>query len=153
MNHDEAAELEREFGVVFPAAYRVAITRVSPQIDSEAFVTSAESLRYLNRGYRDNDPLRFPWKPHYWCIGEDGAGGFYFINTNESDSKVFYCDHEDVPSSIDDTDRMAKRSFEDYLQDIEQQEKEYHEWNTAMTNRTRNRRWWQFWVPRDWPQV
>jgi hypothetical protein len=60
----------------------------------------AERLRTTNEGFRKEDPWGFPWQPHYWCIGGDGAGEFYFIDTQKDDSTVYYGDHEDMPTSI-----------------------------------------------------
>ena len=152
MTRDEASKLEQDFGVTFPAVYRDAITDAYPFSDAtEELDIDAESLRQSNEGCRKEDPWGFPWRPHYWCIGGDGAGGFYFINTQQNDAAVYYCDHEDPPKSIDDRDRISVTSFDEFIDDLRRQEKDMEGWEEEMKERVANRKWWQFWIPRQWP--
>lgn len=152
MNQDEASQLEAEFAVSFPAAYRAAITDAYPfSAATEELNTDAESLRTLNQGCRRQAPWGFPWKPNYWCIGGDGAGGFYFVDTQESESTVYYCDHEDMPASIEDLDHISVNSFQGFIDDVKQLEKDSAQWDAHMKERVKFRRWWQFWIPKQWP--
>jgi|GEM_PF-3558265 len=152
MTQDEASQLEADFGVTFPAAYRDAVKNAYPFTDAtEELDTDAESLRKSNKRCREEDPWGFPWKPHYWCIGGDGAGGFYFINTQQDDSTVYFCDHEDMAASIEDLDHISVMSFSEFVAYIQQLEKDVEKWDEEMQERVANRKWWQFWIPRQWP--
>ncbi len=152
MNRDEATKLEIDFGVTFPVAYREAITDGYPFADTvEELDADAESLRSSNKGCRNDAPWGFPWKLQYWCIGGDGAGGFYFIDTLQDDSTVYYCDHEDMPDSINDPDRISGISFQEFIENVRQLEEDFENWERQMCERVANRKWWQFWVPREWP--
>lgn len=152
MNHDDALQLEAEFEVKFPVAYRGAVTDAYPFGDvTEELDTDAESLRRSNHGCRKEDPWGFAWKKNYWCIGGDGAGGFYFIDTQQSDSTVYYCDHEGMPTSIEDVDHIIVSSFQEFIDDIKQLEQDIAKWDEEMKERVTSRKWWQFWIPRQWP--
>ena len=150
MTSDEASDLEVTFGLTFPEVYRDAITDRN-SIRTDALDVDAQSLRESNEGCLKDDPWGFPWKPNYWLIGGDGAGGFYFIDTYRDDSKVYYCDHEDMATSIEDLGRIGIDSFDDFLVDLEQAEKYVERYNEEMKGRVANRKWWHFWIPREWP--
>ena len=152
MTQDEASQLEAEFEITFPAAYRGAVTNGYPFCAAtEELDTDAESLRLSNQGCRESDPWGFPWRKNYWCIGGDGAGGFYFIDTQQGDSTVYYCDHEDMPTAIDDIDRISVISFQEFIGEVRQLEKDMAKWDEEMKERVANRKWWQVWIPRQWP--
>ena len=149
MTQDEASQLEAEFGVTFPSAYRDAVTDAYPfSAPTEELDTDAESLRTSNQGCRKEGPWGFPWKQNYWCIGGDGAGGFYFIDTQQSDSTVYFCDHEDMPTSIEDLDHISVTSFQEFVDDVNQLEKDMAKWDEEMKARVTQRKWWQFWIPK-----
>ena len=152
MTQDEVSQLEREFEITFPEAYRDAVTEAYPfSSATEQLDTDVESLRTSNRGCRKEDPWGFPWKLNYWCFGGDGAGGFYFIDTKQSDSTVYFCDHEDIPTSIKDLDHISVISFQEFVADVNQLEKDMAKWDKEMKQRVTCRKWWQFWIPKQWP--
>jgi len=152
MNQDEAATLESKFGIHFPSAYRHAVTDSYPFTDeTEELDTNPTSLRTSNAEYRLTPPWGFPWKLEYWCIGGDGAGGFYFIDTSKDDSTVYYCDHEDMPESMDDTDRLHTTPFTEFVDYVRDLAKKLEQWNEQMKTKVAKRMWWQFWIPRQWP--
>jgi len=152
VTEQEATDLESEFGVRFPRGYRKAVTDGYPfSIPSEELSDDAESLRIFNTDCREEDPWGFPWRPDYWMTGGDGLGGFYFIDTREPDSRVFYCDHENMPSSMEDTERIAVLPFSEFLDEIAAVQEEMALWENDWQQRVANRRWWQFWIPRQWP--
>ena len=152
MNQDDTASLESEFGIHFPSAYRHAVTDSYPFTDeTEEFDTDPTSLRTSNAECRSTSPWGFPWKPEYWCIGGDGAGGFYFIDTSKDDSTVYYCDHEDMPESMDDEERLSVTPFPEFIQEVLDGKEHMKQWREEMKNRVASRRWWQFWIPRQWP--
>ena len=152
MTHNEVILLEAEFGVHFPSSYRRALTDLHPftsptrELDSDPV-----SLKLSNTAFRKTAPYGFPWQPAYWCIGDDGAGGFYFVNTSQDDSTVFYCDHEDMPESMDDEERLGVRPFAEFIQEVLYRKEQMRQWEEEMKSRVANRRWWQFWIPRQWP--
>ena len=132
--------------------YRGAVTDAYPFSGAtEELDTSAASLRKSNEGCREEDPWEFPWKPNYWCIGGDGAGGFYFIDTDQDDSTVYFCDHEDMPTSIEDLDRISVTTFQEFVDDVQRLEEDLEKWDEEMKESVANRKWWQFWIPRQWP--
>jgi hypothetical protein len=152
MTRDEASQLEAEFGIVFPQVYREAITDSYPFSEAtEELDTDAGSLRQSNQECRRENPWGFPWRTTYWCIGGDGAGGFYFIDTKQDDSTVYYCDHEDMPSSIEDVDHISITPFSEFIEEVKQLEKDMVKWEEEMKTKVANRKWWQFWIPRQWP--
>ncbi|MGI9242270.1 MAG: hypothetical protein ACR2RV_15840 [Verrucomicrobiales bacterium] len=152
MTRGEAAALEAEFGVAFPPAYLDAITVGYPlSVPTEGLDTDAVRLSRANQECRDEDPWGFPWEANYWRVGGDGAGGFYFIDTQEDRATVYFCDHEDIPSSIGDLQRISVTPFDEFIGDLEQLEKDMEKWDEEMREAVANRKWWQFWIPRQWP--
>ena len=149
MNRDDATKLEQHFGVTLPVAYREAITDRYPLSEAtEQLDTDAASLQVSNEGCRRAPPWGFPWKPHYWCIGGDGAGGFYFIDTSQDEATVYYCDHEDMPASINDLDRISVTSFQQFIEDLQELIDDANNWERQRKERVENRKWWQFWIAR-----
>jgi hypothetical protein len=151
MNQDNAATLESEFGIHFPSAYRHAITYSYPFTDeTEELNRDPTCLRSSNAEFRSTPPWGFPWRPEYWCIGDDGTGGFYFIDTSKDDSTVYYCDHEDMPDPIDDVEQLYATPFAEFIQKVLDSNEHMKQWEEEMKDRVARRRWWQFWIPRQW---
>ena len=152
MTREQTSILEREFSVILPADYVSAVTDSYPFAEpSYQLETDFESLRRDNLGSREDHPWGFPWSDDYWMIGDDGAGGFYFINTADGSTTVYYCDHEDMPSSIDDTDHIHVSSFSDFIAEGIEMDEWAAEQDRKMNEKVASRRWWQFWVPKTWP--
>ena len=152
MTRKQASILERKFSVVLPADYVSAVTESYPFAEqSHQLDTDFESLRRDNLGSREDNRGGFPWRDSYWMIGDDGSGGFYFINTTDSATTVYYCDHEDMPTSIEDTDRIHVSSLSDFIAEGIEMEEWAAEQNRKMTEKVASRRWWQFWIPKAWP--
>ena len=148
MTQDEVLQLEREFEITFPDAYRDAVTESYPfDFATEHLDTDVESLRTLNRGCRKEDPWGFPWKLNYWCFGGNGSGGFYFIDTKQSDSTVYFY----FFTSIEDLDHISVTSFQEFIADVNQLEKDMAEWVEAKKQLVTDRKWWQLWIPKEWP--
>lgn len=117
----------------------------------EELMNSESHLRENNTAFRNQDRWGFRWEDRFWWIGGDGAGGVYFINTEEETSDVYYCDHEDPAKDFDDGDRLFSSDIGSHLSDIVELEQEMERHDAQMKVSVANRRWWQFWIPRSWP--
>jgi hypothetical protein len=152
VTNEAASALEKDFALTFPAAYRNAVTDAYPfSRPTEELDTEATALRTSNRECRQTAPWGFLWKPHYWRIGGDGAGGFYFIDSQNDDSTVYFCDHEDMPASIEDLEHIDVTPFPEFIENVRQLEKDVEKREQDLKERVANRKWWELWVPRQWP--
>lgn len=152
MNQTAAATLESEFGISFPTAYRQAVTDCYPFTEeAEELDLDPNRLRASNAECRTTPPWGFPWQSDYWRIGGDGAGGFYFIDTSKDDSTVYYCDHEDMPESMDDAERLHVTPFAEFIEEVREAANKLARWEEQMKIKVAKRKWWQFWIPRQWP--
>ena len=153
MTAHEAKILQREFNLSFPEDYLTIITGVvARDINSEALVVSVEDLRESNLAFRAEDQWGFRWESRFWWIGGDGAGGFYFINTEEITSEVYYCDHEDSPADFADRKRLYSSDIGNHVSDQVEMEAETQSYNEKMRAKVASRRWWQVWIPRTWSE-
>ena len=151
MTHEEARQLEDEFKILLPARYRNA-ARFDPHCGPmEEFATSAEDLRISNLGCRERNPWGFQWEDRFWWIGGDGSGGLYFIDTSDADVIVYYLDHEMPARSIEDREELVPQPLYDFLNDTVGGEKAEAASDRIMQTRVAARKWWQFWIPREWP--
>ena len=152
MTSDEANQLEREFNIIFPAWYRAAVTDHFPfEQPGEEFTNVVEDLRISNQGCRKSDPWGFKWQDHFWWIGDDGSGGFYFIDTSESDSTIYSFDHEAPARSMNDREKLVPQTFDDFVNEVLSAEEDFARWEIAMRAKVAARKWWQIWIPREWP--
>ena len=152
MTHDEAAALQNDYGLKFPAAYLRAITDSYPFTEpKEELWDEPHLLRESNDYFRKEKPWGFAWEPHFWKIGGDGGGGFYFINSRETANDVYYVDHEAPARNIEDSENLSVTSFQEFIGEVFELEKEMQKFESEMTQSAANRKWWQFWIPRQWP--
>jgi hypothetical protein len=144
-------ELEQRFHVALPAPYRAALIESAAKFASEEFCTNADDLAISNDGCRKNGVWGLPWPNNFWWVGDDGCGGLYFINCDEPDGHVYYFDHEDAPNSFDEIEKLKFKSLAAFLVSIEEGERQFENDCEVLLEKIRNRKWWQFWVPRTPP--
>ena len=147
MEFDEISELERIFTLELPEDYKAALLDDPLDGESEGFVSDFSYLKETNDGLR-SDPLFWgvEWFPRYWCIGQDGAGGIYFINSEEIESNVYYFDHEDTPKHLQDYEMLSPRSFKEHIDELIQIEIDFEQDKYDLIEKIKNRRWWQIWI-------
>ncbi len=56
-----------------------------------------------------------------------------------------------MPTSIEDIEHISVASFQEFINDIKQLEQDMTKWDEEVRERVTNRKWWQFWIPRQWP--
>lgn len=152
MNPHEIARIERHFHLSLPEGYvRVIGGSTARRLGAMALETDASRLKEANEGHRRDCPWGFEWRSSFWWIGEDGAGGFYFIDTAEGSSTVYYFDCESSPLRFKDRSLFSPSEIDRHVASEEEMESEMLRRDEAMTSRVSRRRWWQFWLPKAWP--
>lgn len=101
ISQKDIADIEVEFGVSLPDGYRQFILNHSfPNSKTiETLFFSKEKLRATNSFVRNKLNIPVIWQNHWFVIGEDGSGNYFFINTSEDDSKIYELDHEQILAS------------------------------------------------------
>lgn len=143
--------LESEFSLRLPDWYLALVARNSGKRETDAVSQSADHLRSLNHDCRENDAWGCEWTDHYWAFGGDGSGGIYFLNAGQPEALVYYIDHEDPPTSIDDTDTISIMTADDFQKDLDEMEADFQRRCAELRDKIRTRRWWQFWIPKTIP--
>src|SRR5690606_10653987 len=93
-----------------------------------------------------------PWTENLWWVGEDGAGGFFFIDCAESPTRIYHWDHADAAVDCADRESMSPRSVLEAVEDIRQADRDDEAWRQHRLEQIANRRWWQFWIPKRPPR-
>lgn len=152
MNTQDIAVLEEQFKITLPEDYASVVTgEVAAQLSAMALEVDPAILREANENHRKDCPWGFAWRDSFWWIGEDGAGGFYFIDTEEKTSTVYYFDHESSPLTFDDREPFYPSDIGNHVSDEVEIEAEMKVHDRRMALRVAERKWWQFWVPKVWP--
>ncbi len=79
--------------------------------------------------------------PGCFAIGSDGGEFIYFLRLGE-DEKVYIYNHE----RSDEHRTVEAETWEDYLRNLQAVHEEILQDELKMTERRKNRKWWQFWV-------
>ena len=152
MNFQDIAALEEKFGVKLPRDYiRVITGEVAQNLAAVALEINPAIVGEANEAHRQDCPWDFEWDPSFWWIGEDNAGGFYFLDTAEDTSTVYYFDHESSPISFRDRDPFFPSDIGNHVSDEVEAEAYREKHDNLMLQRVADRRWWQFWIPITWP--
>jgi len=152
MTPEDIANLQRDFGLSFPEDYIRAVTgEVAQSLKAYSLEVAESEVREANSNFRKECPWDFAWEKHFWWIGEDGAGGFYFIDTMESPCRVYYFDHESSPLDFTDRSEFYPSDIGNHLSDAIELEAEGNAYDERMKDGVQQRKWWQFWIPRSRP--
>ncbi len=67
-----------------------------------------EALLDINNNLRTDDGTPWinggPWPNHYFVIGDDECGNYWFIDTQKQDKSIWFYDHDFGKTSIDHKD-------------------------------------------------
>lgn len=123
MTNAEAEQIEREFSLRIPPAWREWLTDPAwcERFADSGVLTEYERLREENRFYRDEAPVRDYWRPEWLAIHADGGGNVYFLDTLEPGA-VFDFDHE---KTFPGYNPLARSTFPDvaaFIADVEENE-------------------------------
>jgi len=94
---EDLARIEQELAISLPPAYCETLLR--PEFQNEAagfqeFSGDADEVIGLNLELRNSGFCGIKWPAHYFVLGEDGAGNFYFTDLKKERPVVFLADHE-----------------------------------------------------------
>ncbi len=97
MTSEDFTRVEQELAVSLPEAYREVLQR--PEFQGEAagfqeFSSDADEIIGLNLEVRQGGFAGTKWPPHYFVLGDDGAGNYYFSDLKRTRPAVFLADHE-----------------------------------------------------------
>lgn len=150
---DEAIEMMEEVtGVRLPEGYRRLLADEADRVGSDGEVTrDAAVLVRMNQEFREDCPYGFRWEDGFWWMGDDGAGGFYFIDLRGGGSRVYYVDHENAAESIDDEARISAWDFEAFVAEVRENDERTARMDAEIRAMVAGRKWWQFWIPKEWP--
>ena len=135
MTTSDLQRLERELTISLPTDYRTLITAYPFPADSFSadclLPDSADRLLELSSA-------RQKLPPHSLIIGDDGADETCFLDASREHSPVYVLDVE----SGKVRERFA--SLDGYVQHCRKTDEEV----SRYAKRVENRKWWQFWIPK-----
>jgi len=92
--------LESEFGIELPEFYKQSISNYPFNAIDDLDFIEANLVRDLDWVIENNTLLRDKgffgqrWQHHYFSIGHDGFGNYFFISLKGNDTKIYCADHE-----------------------------------------------------------
>jgi hypothetical protein len=119
MDEGAIAELEARIGLKFPTGYRNALLSCGIDPSSEEFCRIPAELIRSNDGLREFAPPELGWSGNHWWIGDDGSGGFHFLDLTDPESTVLYYDHEVPPEHPNDRERLKPQTLDAFLASCE----------------------------------
>ena len=117
MTEEDIKEVEKELGKPFPKGYKAVLLNypqelIDLELDEKVLLNDKESLLALNE------------KWHQWigalaiiAIGEDGDGGYYFINM--SDETIYELDYDNAQFRDTEDEESEEEVEFDFLNSIE----------------------------------
>jgi hypothetical protein len=145
MKTEELATVETRLGVRLPRAYHECMSLADslPPVDWDVFITDATVLIEANEEVRREGFFgQQNWPDHYFVVGNDGAGSFYYLDLHEEgEPHVFKADKAgSIKSSLDwYRDDRLRVCFIAWMESYRNMLEE--------AKRRPPRRWWQFWRP------
>ena len=99
MKPEEIELIEEELGVSLPSSYRKFIESYPDDIASILgdfeMISDCARLLEMNKDLRSHPFYRFPpWPKHFFAIGENGCGDYYFLDLRDRAGTVRFVDHE-----------------------------------------------------------
>ena len=92
-------------------------------------------------GFFDTD-----WPNHFFIIGFDGCGNYYFIDLETNKERVYFADHE---SHFDPSDpsklEEIYESMDAYFACIKEVEEDMRSAELNSSTSVVKKKWWQFW--------
>jgi len=127
--------LERELKISLPNDYkRLMAAYPFPEDSFSADCLMPDNPDRLLEISRDRNKL----PPHGFIIGDDSEYETYFLDTSREFSPVFAFDEQ--------SGKVRERfpNLDAYVQHCEKTDKQINRY----AKRTENRKWWQFWIPK-----
>jgi hypothetical protein len=154
ISESQILELEKLAGYPFPDWYRLCLAEAwFGDDDCEEIYLDKNNLIKTNLETVALGAWGCKWEKWYWVIGGDGGGGIYFISLKDDGNygMVFSIDHEDAPSDINDSERIGKYTAKEFKDMITDGRLDFHNDCLKSADDIRNRKWYQFWIPRKIP--
>ena len=152
MTKYEIQKLEAEFNLRFPQIYVDVLLNYPLSLPQDCLTDEYDELRQSNSYIRKNGFWEVEIPQNYWFIGGDGSGGGYFIACDAEETTVYCFDHESIPIDMYDFEQLGCIPFLEYIQDLVHDEgqtlEEELEYRRKLAIAVRQRKWWQFWVPK-----
>ena len=96
MTREELGLVMRYLGITLPEPYQSVMLNYNPiNPDAEwGLLNEPNSIIEYNSQLRSDGFFGLHWPPHYFCVGDDGSGNVYFIDTSELITHAYFGDHE-----------------------------------------------------------
>lgn len=149
MTEDELAKIEAELNLILPDAYKKLMLNHPGFFKQHELCDYVDPLVYDNRTLRARGFVTMNWPKEYFAFGSDGAGNYYFLTTSPFDGHVYYADHvrKTGPEQLEKS--LAFESLEKLVESLRERWGVIRGEALRMNQRIENRRWWEFWVPRE----
>jgi hypothetical protein len=142
MSPQDFNHIEQALSLVLPAAYRDAMTAYPFPGDSPAaelwVLNQVEPLLQLNRTYRLG--RHSSWAAHLFVVGSDGGEEAYVLDTSVDPAPVRVFELETGKF------RPYASDFHEFIRLQAQALAEVEADERVLADRSRNKRWWQFWI-------
>jgi len=114
--------IESRFKIVLPSFYKdVLVEYPFSPLDELDFVEDnllreCDWLIDSNRELRESGFFGKQWPNHFFAIGHDGFGNYYFLNLHENDEAVYIADHEENFNHNNISDMELASSMKEYVE-------------------------------------
>lgn len=149
MNCEELALLESQLSLTLPEEYKATVTpHPFPETGSYDYELCGdyEALLQGNLEVRREGFFGEPWNPTWFVIGLHGCGNDYFITTDPFDGNIYFADYEEKFYRSILSANPHHKSMDEFLDFLEEAEKEIREEELVFVNRIKSRSWRQFWM-------
>lgn len=148
MHANDLAHLEAELGIRLHEDYRKLLLEYPFKEDVWELMDDPTALLEENISLREADRWGFRWEEYFFWIGNDGLGGFYFLNCRDAHCTVYYLDHGTPAKTIDNHDLLVPCPLREFVDDCKKGEAEFERYEAERQQRMESRQWWQFWIPK-----
>jgi hypothetical protein len=141
VNTSDLDRIEKELNLVLPRSYRefMQTGKFGEEYGGTQDLTGvADEVIEMTKDLRTNGFFGAKWPEHFLAVGDDGAGDYYFTDVKKERPAVFFADHE-LTTNKDHlivNEKYQYQTFSEFWEFIKKA-------NEA-TNRSLQRRWWQF---------
>ena len=154
MNQQELIQIEKELGITLPSDYKnVMMDYPIPGGDCETYALCNDVSDVIkeNLDLRQNGFFGSPWPDHFYALGLNGCGDYYFIDLKEERRMIYFADHEspfhnDQLEIIGDDDKWEGfDSYIKYLEEIEAEIEHVEAEDEDKEFKQKTKKWWQLW--------
>ncbi len=149
MNTQDIERIESELSLKLPEFYTdVMLSYPFPGWDCENFMlcNDPEEIIRENKENRKEGFFDAEWPDHFFILGFDGCGNYYFIDLKNKKEKVYFADHESFfDSNSPDKLEETYDGMESYFSLIRETEEDIKIANEEPLEPLPSKKGWQFW--------